>query len=365
MEGDSRGNGKKINRPKLPDELVFDILSRLPVQSILRYKCVCKSWLSMISDPQFIKTHFLRSTQSPDFPRLLLATNGSFLSFDFESPDHEFKSLQRPRNYSDSCLRPVCSCDGLILLWAHDRLSFGTSCKSFVLWNPSIAWYKRIKCPYELPFRGIYGHSYDSTADDYRVLVASQQGNEISVVIYSFRNDSWNIFNDNRYGILSLENQVVVNGVVHFVIYERELRELRSCAIVYFDFVEGQFKEVPLPSFWSKDDNMNLVALGGFLCVYCDIGVELLKIFAMKEYGKKESWTRLFVMPWAIEQWVPFPTYVKPLFLTRKGQVVISVGHTGIGLYDPKARTFLWCDRDCGEMAIPYVETLLSLNGGV
>lgn len=261
----------------------------------------------------------------------------------------------------------MCSCDGLILLWAHYPLSFGPSCKSFVLWNPSIAWYKSIKCPYELPLHGIYGLSYDSTADDYRVLVASQQGNEISVVIYSFRNDSWNIFNDNRYryGILSSENQAVVNGVVHFVIDSTEWSELRSSAIVYFDLVEGKFKEVPLPSFWRKDDIMNLVALGGFLCVYCDIGVQQLKIYAMKEYGKEESWTRLFVMPWAIEQWVPFPTYVKPLFLTRKGQVVVSVGHKGIDLYDPKARTFLWCERVCGEMPIPYVETLLSLNGGV
>uniref|UniRef100_A0ACD5WCL1 Uncharacterized protein n=1 Tax=Avena sativa TaxID=4498 RepID=A0ACD5WCL1_AVESA len=33
----------------LPDELVVDILSRLPLKSICRFKCVCKSWLAFSS----------------------------------------------------------------------------------------------------------------------------------------------------------------------------------------------------------------------------------------------------------------------------------------------------------------------------
>ncbi|TKY47881.1 F-box/kelch-repeat protein [Spatholobus suberectus] len=34
----------------LPLELVREILLRLPVRSVLRFKCVCKSWLSVVSD---------------------------------------------------------------------------------------------------------------------------------------------------------------------------------------------------------------------------------------------------------------------------------------------------------------------------
>ena len=37
----------------LPDELVADILSRLPLKSICRFKCVCKSWLAFLSDPHY------------------------------------------------------------------------------------------------------------------------------------------------------------------------------------------------------------------------------------------------------------------------------------------------------------------------
>ncbi|KAL8132371.1 F-box protein At1g49990-like [Apium graveolens] len=34
-----------------PDSLLLEILIRLPVRSMFRYKCVCKQWLSMISHP--------------------------------------------------------------------------------------------------------------------------------------------------------------------------------------------------------------------------------------------------------------------------------------------------------------------------
>ena len=43
----------------LPDEVVLDILARLPVKSLLRFRCVCKPWYSSIANPNFITTHLL------------------------------------------------------------------------------------------------------------------------------------------------------------------------------------------------------------------------------------------------------------------------------------------------------------------
>ncbi|KAL9230463.1 hypothetical protein vseg_005809 [Gypsophila vaccaria] len=45
----------------LPQELIFDILSRLPVSSLLPLKSVCKSWYSIIHDDEFIAAHLERS----------------------------------------------------------------------------------------------------------------------------------------------------------------------------------------------------------------------------------------------------------------------------------------------------------------
>ncbi|KAH0693790.1 hypothetical protein KY285_020887 [Solanum tuberosum] len=45
------------HRP-LPEDLVVDILLRLSVESLLRYKCVCKHWYALIKSPSFIEKHF-------------------------------------------------------------------------------------------------------------------------------------------------------------------------------------------------------------------------------------------------------------------------------------------------------------------
>uniref|UniRef100_A0A8R7TAZ1 F-box domain-containing protein n=1 Tax=Triticum urartu TaxID=4572 RepID=A0A8R7TAZ1_TRIUA len=35
----------------LTDDLVVEILSRVPFKSFCRFKCVCKAWLAFSSDP--------------------------------------------------------------------------------------------------------------------------------------------------------------------------------------------------------------------------------------------------------------------------------------------------------------------------
>lgn len=41
--------------------LVYDILSRIPVKSLMQFKCVSKPWRSLIPDPYFVDLHFTRS----------------------------------------------------------------------------------------------------------------------------------------------------------------------------------------------------------------------------------------------------------------------------------------------------------------
>ncbi|KAL0007766.1 hypothetical protein SO802_009268 [Lithocarpus litseifolius] len=41
----------------LPDDIVLNILARLPIKSVLRFRCVCKPRNTSITSPNFISTH--------------------------------------------------------------------------------------------------------------------------------------------------------------------------------------------------------------------------------------------------------------------------------------------------------------------
>ncbi|KAI9071296.1 hypothetical protein K1719_046740 [Acacia pycnantha] len=60
--------------PYLPEEIITNILMRLPVKSLIRFRCVCKYWENLFKTPFFIATHLRQSHKnpflifSPDYP---------------------------------------------------------------------------------------------------------------------------------------------------------------------------------------------------------------------------------------------------------------------------------------------------------
>ncbi|XP_024634200.1 uncharacterized protein [Medicago truncatula] len=45
----------------LSEDLIVEVLSFLPVKSLLQFRCVSKSWKTLISDPTFVKLHLEKS----------------------------------------------------------------------------------------------------------------------------------------------------------------------------------------------------------------------------------------------------------------------------------------------------------------
>ncbi|MED6152344.1 hypothetical protein PIB30_090997 [Stylosanthes scabra] len=76
--------GERCNLPVLPDDIVPEILVRLPMKALLQFKCVCKSWRTRISSPQFAMDNFhQRSSVDRRLPSRLVYENNDYYNYRF------------------------------------------------------------------------------------------------------------------------------------------------------------------------------------------------------------------------------------------------------------------------------------------
>jgi len=174
--------------PFLPEELIVKILLRLPVRSLLRFKRVCKTWKTLISDTKFAYNRFLNSTA---YPQLVAAQNREIKSYPIESLLQNLSTTVTPVSFNTGHQDYIIlsSCNGFLCL--HDVYQ---SCVR--LWNPSINW-KSNSSPtfdwYEYEFLLYYGFGYDQVNDKYKFLAVSIKNDyygEIETIIYTFGENS-------------------------------------------------------------------------------------------------------------------------------------------------------------------------------
>ncbi|XP_063946275.1 putative F-box protein At4g09190 [Daucus carota subsp. sativus] len=106
-----------------PQELIFEILSYLPVISLLRFRSVCKSWLSIISDQQFIDTHLTNSQKKP----ATLVLDNDFDNVYVDTREESVRLHVPPQRNGRA--RWMCSCNGIVCLTEQ----YGNV---MYLWNP-------------------------------------------------------------------------------------------------------------------------------------------------------------------------------------------------------------------------------------
>ncbi|KAF5728862.1 putative F-box family protein [Tripterygium wilfordii] len=167
----------------VPLELITDILLRLPVTPLLRFRCVSRSWLAEIDGQDFIKSHVRRSIETTTNHHLILTEADIVDELDMNTypPTRMFsasldKGLGQPLKALSNPLISVKwrteilgSCNGLLLLQNNDQ--------DLVLWNPFTRRYKTmptepIDTPTTLRNQGspTYGFGYDTIHDDYKVV---------------------------------------------------------------------------------------------------------------------------------------------------------------------------------------------------
>ncbi|XP_021735211.1 F-box protein CPR30-like [Chenopodium quinoa] len=186
----------------LPTEMITEILLRLPVKSLIRFKCVCKFWNSIIKTPNFIKLHFNQSLIS-NSDRHLLLYDESIHSAELNDNHLSFSELQLP--LSTQGVQVFGSCNGIICIANKTEI---------VLLNPLTKSHSKVPITpdpnsVKPPVR-LFGFGYDSKSDDYKVLKLVQwcprddMGICVEVELYSRNNNTWKSAQVNGIGSMSV-----------------------------------------------------------------------------------------------------------------------------------------------------------------
>ncbi|KAK4737304.1 hypothetical protein R3W88_001001 [Solanum pinnatisectum] len=105
-----------------PEEIIVDILIRLPVPSLLRFKCASKFWKTLISDQYFKAKHYnyAKNNKKILIARLISRADISYYCSSLSS-SQPLQNLCCPSKHKPCDYIILCCCDGLALRWYHAR----------------------------------------------------------------------------------------------------------------------------------------------------------------------------------------------------------------------------------------------------
>ncbi|PIN15192.1 hypothetical protein CDL12_12169 [Handroanthus impetiginosus] len=303
----------------LPQEVLINILTRLPPKSLIKFRCVSKSWNSLISSRYFISLHNEQSLLSQPKDRLIMrrySKNHSAEIYSVYSDTDEFHEDKNIRIENPFCsftrfyYRIVGSSNGVLCL-SDD--SFGHT-HSIYLWNPTIRRKVTLPLPKSTfestwPCMCVLGFGFDVKNGDYKVVrvayakVESGYSVPPKVEVYALSEGNWRGVSGKFPRSWMVEyfwSQAFLNGNVHWIAYRSNPGKAQTeNLITVFDLSYEVFDEMPLPEELNNEVpfNLNVAVVEESLAVYqydtC-VWSESCSIWVMKKYGDVKSWSKEF-----------------------------------------------------------------------
>nr|GMD04375.1 F-box/kelch-repeat protein At3g23880-like [Ipomoea batatas]GMD06526.1 F-box/kelch-repeat protein At3g23880-like [Ipomoea batatas]GMD08218.1 F-box/kelch-repeat protein At3g23880-like [Ipomoea batatas] len=238
----------------LPEGVLGEIFSRVPVRDLLRAKSVCKCWFDVISSRWFISMQLKQSFSDPTRNYLLLLRS-------YELPATVFCTVQSPNIMVEmddfkklgATSFVVGSVNGLVCIAC---MGLGRWC---FLWNPSL---REHRC---LPKGSIFardtkrvqaslGFGHEPSSDDYKVVRIlnfraqfADTGRPLTrVEVYSYSLDTWKeIEIDFPLKMTKSSCDVILNGFIYWLAEKGNVNE-KAC-IAAFDMRREVFQQIVVP----------------------------------------------------------------------------------------------------------------------
>ncbi|GAB2303288.1 hypothetical protein Dimus_037283 [Dionaea muscipula] len=345
----------------LPGDLIFEeILWRLPVKSLVRFKTVCKEWCFIISSTQFAKSHLLHTTAdgSP------VAANWHLLAINIKDGRASTGS-PRPRGcrWDEGGLRrlkDVCagadqyefsvlsSSNGLVLIMSWKRDHSSPYFKWYIC-NPTLDVSFPLPMPKFVPrtsYNILYGFGYMPSLEDYRAALIPlsthlhhTSDDQPLACVFSLASATWDIVEfsnqiTNSYSNYCYGHRVPLNNAFHWILTRQP--DDKCIVVGYLSVIKGgdqdeqqqMIKEILLPTSLQQQYrhyDVVLGVMGGCLCVAVrNIDNERnLQVWSLKRYGVPDSWINVFEID--LRSLVGVPPYMR--FVTNFQSIVNGVLH--------------------------------------
>ncbi|KAJ9551815.1 LOW QUALITY PROTEIN: hypothetical protein OSB04_015860 [Centaurea solstitialis] len=342
----------------LPAELTMDILSRLPVKTIIHCKRVCKKWRSLVSESSFVSFHLSKS--SPTTTGFIFHQNVNHLYYHRIDPgilrwvEIEDKIVDDRRLHPDppmnldlnrvpifqkSLISQMGSVNGLICLWQHstqhDNTFICNPVTREIMILPSPRYhtqedFRRIFCGF-----GFIDREYKVVRTfKRRIPLNGNQSYRITVFeaeVYTLGTCQWRNVGRVPYRLHG-SHVPFLNDHFHWIVSNMEDALERICT---FDLNTETFQLFPSPPSEAIQGNciQSLAVLKGCLCK-SDTGGFKFTIWVMKEYGIKKSWHKEMVITEVISKWPLWP-YLDYIYLIGglKDGTILLVSGTGGSLF--------------------------------
>ncbi|KAJ4838867.1 hypothetical protein Tsubulata_010903 [Turnera subulata] len=295
-------------QPVFPVEIFCEILARLPVESILRCRSVCRSWLSMIRSSFFINLQqnisndkppqfIVQSQSSADMNNLYLLDMGRCKLREIRLENIELRTrfkLQLPG------LEIRCSCDGLLCMASDQKLDPIFICNPITR-ECVILPLSRLK---SFVVSHQIGFGFDKLSQKYKIIReyrTSNNKNESQFQIITLGESSWRQLNPPpNVSVSQLDAAVFWNGSLHWVVDFKTGNE----SILALDLSDEKFHTIPFPKFRFSGEYFELLVLRGSLTIVehesttmkiwkvTGNKIEGFSVHCMDEYDTHVCWNR-------------------------------------------------------------------------
>ncbi|XP_058111356.1 F-box only protein 8-like [Magnolia sinica] len=366
---------KKLKKtvPILPDDVIILILSKLPVKSLLRFRCVSRLWSSLIFDPYFIEQHrFEHANQDPNL--LLLDRDRrifSNFSLDIGTGTQEIYVLPKavPKNWFSLS---YC-CHGLFLLSEYYKIHVCNPATRELITLPQASQHISF---YVNPIQHA-GLGYDDVAKQYKIVRFFNPSSDTSLYhmeceIFTLgRSDSWRRVCSIPYSLAAYP-PAFVNGALYWKIETYSLMDIYTL-IISFNLRDEKISVIPHPTSCSDPNKnqccMRVVQLGGCLGLTDSSIKPLMDIWMLQDYTK-HIWIKTYSINLeTMYGYVNEVCIVYALAIHSNGYVSIymneeSAGISQFSFYDPRTNTIINVEgcQSLFFLSAAYAESLIQLR---